>query len=82
MQQRNQLYVLILLNSEEFEFDSCDAWLPTDDESRQAAHSCRSRRDNIDRLQAELKSMENQAVSVQQQIDSCVTELGVCDITC
>jgi len=49
----------------------------TDDDSRLVSQNCSGKRENIERLQAELKSMEKRAVSVQQQIDSCITELGV-----
>jgi len=52
-----------------------------DDDSRHAAQNCRSKQGNIQRLQTELNSMEQQATSVQQQIDSCITELNVCDFT-
>jgi len=48
-----------------------------DDDSRRAAQNCRSKHENITRLRTELISMEKQAISVQQQIDSCVTELSV-----
>ena len=52
-----------------------------DDDSRHAAQNCRSKQGNIQRLQTELNSMEKQAASVQQQIDSCVTELNVFGFT-
>ena len=51
--------------------------LLTDDDSRHATQNCRSKRENIERLQVELKSMEQRAISVQQQIDASVTELSV-----
>jgi len=48
-----------------------------DDDSRRAAKNCQSKHENIRRLQTELISMEKRAISVQQQIDSCVAELNV-----
>ena len=49
-----------------------------DDDSRLTAQNCRSRRENIERLKSELKSMENEAMSKQAQIDSFVAQLNVC----
>ena len=51
--------------------------LTTDDDSRHAMQSCRSKQENIDRLHVELKSMEERAASIQQQIDTSVNELSV-----
>jgi len=48
-----------------------------DDDSRRAAKNCQSKHENVRRLQSELMSMEKRAISVQQQIDSCVSELHV-----
>jgi hypothetical protein len=49
-----------------------------DDEARRLTQNCRTKRDNVERLNKELTSVEQQTSKSQQQIDTSIQELNVC----